>query len=72
MRISSLSLLALAGMAAGLAAPIAARADQTLITIADPDVVLDVAKGYGSANMDKDEDGNPKISGRLEGVKYVI
>jgi hypothetical protein len=45
---------------------------QDVITFADPDVVLNVAKGYGAANLDKDSDGNPMVSGRLEGVKYSI
>src|SRR5262249_11017505 len=43
-----------------------------LITFADPDVILDIAKGYGSANLEKDSDGNPQIAGRLEGVKYWV
>src|SRR5262245_52558785 len=71
MRVSSLSLLVFIG-AAGLAAPIAATADEQLITLADPNIVLDIAKGYGSANLDKDSDGNPMVSGRLQSVKYSI
>jgi len=46
--------------------------DGNLLTFADPDVILDVAKGYGSANLEKDSDGNPQIAGRLEGVKYWV
>jgi hypothetical protein len=50
----------------------AAGGNSDLITFADPDVILDIAKGYGSANLEKDSDGNPQIAGRLEGVKYWV
>jgi hypothetical protein len=71
MRFSSVLCLPVLATAAGLAGPLAASA-QDLITFADPEVVLNVAKGYGAANLDKDSDGNPMVSGRLEGVKYSI
>lgn len=70
-RVTSLSLLS--SIAAGwLLAAGAAHADDQLYSNADPDLVLDIAKGYGAATLDKDSDGNPMISGRLEGVKYTI
>src|SRR5262245_40403120 len=50
----------------------APASDGSLLTFADPDVILDVAKGYGSANLQKDGDGNPQIAGRIEGVKYSV
>jgi hypothetical protein len=50
----------------------AAAGSGDLISFADPDIILDIAKGYGSANLEKDSDGNPQIAGRLEGVKYWI
>ncbi|ESX96247.1 hypothetical protein X754_01320 [Mesorhizobium sp. LNJC403B00] len=34
--------------------------------------MFELAKGYGSAKMDKDDGGDPMISGRLQGMKYVI
>jgi hypothetical protein len=39
---------------------------------ADPAVVLELAKGYGSASLDKDRNGNPMVKGKIEGVSYVI
>jgi hypothetical protein len=39
---------------------------------ADPAVVLELAKGYGSASLDKDSDGDPQVKGRIEGVSYLI
>ena len=63
--------LHLAAIAGYLAATDAAGA-QELITTADPAVVLEVAKGYGSATLDTDSDGNPMISGRMETVKYSV
>lgn len=58
-------------LAAGLGCTTAARS-QDIIKVADPEVVLDVAKGFGSASLDKDSSGDPMISGRLQGVKYSI
>jgi hypothetical protein len=43
-----------------------------LIDGTDPNAILDVAKGFGSATLEKDDTGDPKISGRIEGVKYGI
>ena len=43
-----------------------------LLTFADPGEVLNIAKGYGAANLEKNEQGDPLISGRLDGVKYSV
>lgn len=50
----------------------AAAWSQDIVKIADPDIVLDVAKGFGSATLEKDSAGDPMISGRLQGVKYSV
>ncbi|CDX55341.1 conserved exported hypothetical protein [Mesorhizobium plurifarium] len=56
-----------------LAAVSAARAeDDEILQKPEPAAILDIAKGYGSARMDKDDNGDPMISGRIEGVIYVI
>ncbi|MGT2467953.1 hypothetical protein ACVOMV_28700 [Mesorhizobium atlanticum] len=34
--------------------------------------MLNIARGFGSARMGKDDNGDPMIYGRVEGVKYVI
>jgi hypothetical protein len=50
-----------------------ARAEDTeILKTPDPAAILDIAKGYGSAKLDKDDGGDPMVSGRLEGMKYVI
>ena len=50
-----------------------ARADDTeIITTPDPAVILDIAKGYGSAKLDKDDNGDPMVSGRIQGMKYSV
>jgi hypothetical protein len=56
---------------AALAAPLPAVA-QELLTFADPDAILNAAKGFGSATLETDTDGNPLISGRIQGVKYNV
>jgi hypothetical protein len=37
-----------------------------------PDEILNVAKGFGSAELDKDNTGDPKITGMISGVRYGI
>jgi Putative bacterial sensory transduction regulator len=48
-----------------------ARADG-LVDATDPARLLGIAKGFGTANLEKSTNGDPKIAGRLEGVKYGI
>lgn len=38
----------------------------------DPEAILQVAKGYGSAELSTDSDGDPHIVGRMSGTKYGI
>ena len=38
----------------------------------DTERILDVARGYGSARLTKDSDGDPMIVGRMSGTKYGI
>lgn len=52
-----------------LALPAAA---QTLIDGKDPDAVLNVARGYGSATLTTDSQGDPKIEGRIDGQEYLV
>ncbi|WP_181177418.1 MULTISPECIES: YbjN domain-containing protein [unclassified Mesorhizobium] len=59
--------LALAGTVSAVRAE-----DAEILQTPDPPAILDIAKGFGSARMDKDDNGDPMLSGRIEGVKYVI
>ncbi len=43
-----------------------------LITAHDPQAILEVAKGFGSAQLKKDPTGDPLIAGRIDGTKYGI
>lgn len=56
-------------LATAAALPAAA---QDLVTAADPDSVLEVAKGFGSAELDTDGQGDPLIRGRIEGRQYSV
>lgn len=38
----------------------------------DPDLILEVAKGFGSAELTEDSSGDPMIRGRMQGLKYVV
>lgn len=50
----------------------AAKFASKLVTAADTETILEVAKGYGSAMLEEDDVGDPMISGRLEGHKYQV
>ncbi len=68
----SFSLLLSAGLISTGAVSVAWAEDSEIITAPDPAAILDIAKGYGSAKLDKDDGGDPMVSGRLEGMKYLI
>ncbi|WP_341502328.1 YbjN domain-containing protein [Gallaecimonas sp. GXIMD4217] len=48
------------------------QANAAMITAKDPQAILNIAKGYGSAVLEKDSAGDPKIRGRIEGIGYSI
>ncbi|WP_372004275.1 YbjN domain-containing protein [Tistrella mobilis] len=54
-----------------LLAPQAVAAQQ-MIDGSDPDQILNLARGYGSANLEKSDNGDPLIRGRIDGVGYAI
>ncbi|MDX8452032.1 YbjN domain-containing protein [Mesorhizobium sp. VK9D] len=60
------------GLALAGAISVARAEDAEILHQPDPTAVLEIAKGFGSARMGKDDNGDPMISGRIEGVKYVI
>ncbi|MEL7312534.1 MAG: YbjN domain-containing protein [Pseudomonadota bacterium] len=62
--------LALFALLLSLASP-ALFADD-LIDATDPDAVLNVARGFGSARLSEDGIGDPLISGRIKGEKYKL
>ncbi len=60
--------LALTAMLGGLPTAHA----NNLIDAKSPEVILDIAKGFGSAELSKDKVGDPKITGRIDGVAYTL
>ncbi|WP_217573637.1 YbjN domain-containing protein [Mesorhizobium sp. GbtcB19] len=64
--------ISITGLALAGAVSAARAEDAEILQAPDPATVLDIAKGFGSARMEKDDNGDPMISGRVEGVKYVI
>lgn len=47
-------------------------AEVKLVTAADPEAILEVAKGYGRASLNKDPQGDPNIEGKMGGLAYQI
>ena len=50
----------------------AGSAKAATISAKEPDKVAEIAKGYGSSSLEKDNTGDPKIRGRMEGIGYSI
>lgn len=64
-----LAAFAFTATAFGFAAP---ALTQEIVKTAEPDFVLEIAKGFGSASLDKDSSGDPMVTGRIQGVKYSV
>jgi putative sensory transduction regulator len=62
----------LAGAFSSAAVSVARAEDLQIRRSPDPAALVEIAKGFGSATLQKDDDGDPMISGRIEGMKYVI
>lgn len=45
---------------------------QTLLTGADTDEILNAARGYGAATLTSQSNGDPQITGKIEGISYQI
>lgn len=43
-----------------------------LIDATDPGAIRDIASGFGSAKLSKDDLGDPLIEGRMEGLLYYV
>ena len=49
-----------------------AMANSDIITASDHEKILEVAKGFGSAELSASSKGTPIIQGRIDGTKYAI
>jgi Putative bacterial sensory transduction regulator len=49
-----------------------ASTGSSLVTATRPGTVVLVARGFGSAELNKDSDGDPRIEGRIDGIRYFI
>lgn len=50
----------------------AAAHGQTLVAADNVDEVVNIARGYGSASPETQANGDPKITGRINGVTYQV
>lgn len=65
----------IAGPAMGLFALAALTAHagaQTVVDATDPEKLAEIVRGYGSASMDVDNVGDPKINGRINGKPFAV
>ena len=63
------SLLVLMGIAT---TGVVQASDSDIVTANSPALIRDIALGYGSATLDKGVDGDPEITGRIDGTKYGV
>ena len=61
----------LTGGALALALTVSSFAQAT-ITGADTEEVLNAARGYGSATLTKQTNGDPQITGKIDGISYQV
>lgn len=47
-------------------------AQGALVDATRPDEILNIARGHGSAVLETDSGGDPKITGRIEGTAYTL
>ena len=45
---------------------------QTLVDAGDPEEIENIARGYGSATLTKDDAGDPMVRGRIDGTIYLV
>jgi hypothetical protein len=62
----------LAAAALGLLVWLSAAEAQTLVEANNPEKILEIARGFGSAELDVDLDQSPLITGRMGGFRYRI
>ena len=43
-----------------------------LVDATDPSEIVNLARGFGSASLDVDGEGDPMIVGRINGTRYVV
>ena len=67
---SPLKALTLLAVIIGISLP--AHAAPKVVKRGSPDQILNIAKGYGSAELSEDDDGDPYIQGRTEGLVYHV
>ena len=63
------TMIAGAALAATLSGPLQA---QTMLTGADTAAILDIAQTFGQADLVKQSNGDPQITGKMDGVTYQI
>lgn len=51
---------------------VAAAEPQYVIDGSDVDAVVEIARNYGSATVERQASGQPKLAGRIDGINYAI
>ena len=62
--------LALSCLAFSLNTPVAQAAD--LVDASNPEMIRNIASGFGSAKLDTDNSGDPMVIGRIAGTRYSV
>jgi len=59
-------------LSAAFVAPVAYSEADSIIDAKNPQAILELAKGFGYAELGTDSEGDPFINGRIDGTKYGI
>lgn len=65
-------LFASIALAVSLVVGSATALETDLVDATDPDEIVNIARGYGSATLGMDNVGDPQVTGRIDGNAYTI
>ena len=52
--------------------PAGAASAQTMVDATDPDRIVNLLRGFGSAVLETDGAGDPMVVGRMEGTRFLV
>lgn len=57
---------------AGLLLPVTAASAQKLVDATDPEAIINLMRGFGSAVLETDDAGDPMIVARIDGTRFLV
>ncbi|MBO6639215.1 MAG: YbjN domain-containing protein [Roseitalea sp.] len=57
---------------AGLFLPVTTASAQKLVDATDPEAIINLLRGFGSAVLEEDDAGDPMIVARIDGTRFLV